>query len=441
MARAVAPLPTYDRDNGWSAPLPARTPRLALEGHRHVDWLVVGAGYAGLAAARELATRRPDDRIAVVEAGVVGENASGRNSGFAIDLPHSAEPSAESIAAGLRAIRVNRFALALLDRLIAEHRIGCDWQRSGRYHAAVTEAMAQRLLPAYVRQLDAWGEPYERLDRAALHERLGTEHYASAVYTPGTWLLNPAALIRGLADSLPPQVTLHEQSPVVEAGLDEAEPWVRTERGRVTARGAILAVNAYAEAFGIHRERQVPILLFASLTAPLDVAQRAALGSDASWGLTPAHATAGCTLRLTADRRLLVREGFAHSPTLRVRAGALERVRAMHRALLERRFPQLGALPIAHCWSGWMAISRNHAPAFGQIGAHAWAASCCNGSGIVRHTAAGTLIADVALGIDNPLTGDFLAAGTANRIPPRPLRDLGFALTIARDMWRGRSER
>ena len=50
------------------------------------------------------------------------------------------------------------------------------------------------------------------------------------------------------------------------------------------------------------------------------------------------------------------------------------------------------------------------------------------------------LIADLALGRDNPLIDDFLVEGTANYIPPRPLRDIGVGLTLAWDMWRGRAE-
>ena len=112
----------------------------------------------------------------------------------------------------------------------------------------------------------------------------------------------------------------------------------------------------------------------------------------------------------------------------------------MNQALLRRRFPQLGAIELEHLWMGWLAVSHNHAPAFGRIGDNAWAASCCNGSGIVRHTAAGMLIADLALGRKNPLIDDFLVEGTANYIPPRPLRDIGVGLTLAWDMWRGRAE-
>ena len=93
MAAAAAPLPLRlphdDATNGWSAILPPRTPRPAPQGDVLADWLVLGAGFAGLAAARRLAELRPHAHIVVVDAGTVGNNASGRNSGFAIDVPVS----------------------------------------------------------------------------------------------------------------------------------------------------------------------------------------------------------------------------------------------------------------------------------------------------------------------------------------------------------------
>lgn len=440
MPRTIDRLPNDDRTNGWSAVLPRRQPRPALEGELDVDWIVVGAGYAGLAAARQLAQQQPGASIAVVEAGEVGENASGRNSGFAIDLPH-AGGSLESLSAqGRSAIRVNRHAVESLEHLIAEHRIACDWEKKGRYHVAVTEEVARDELQVYTRNLEAWGEPYEYLERDALRERLGTDYYAAAVYTPGTHLLNPAALVRGLADSLPPQVQLFENSPVVEAEFDGPRPSVRTARGRVRAGGMILAVNAFSQSFQVYRERQVPVLLFASLTHPLSDAQIARLGSDASWGVTPAHSVAGSTLRLTCDRRLMIRQGFEYSPSLRTTEARRAKARSMNLRLLRQRFPQLGSIELEHFWMGWLAVSQNHAPAFGKVAERVYAASCCNGSGIVRHTAAGLLIADLALGRDNPLIDDFLVQGTANYIPPRPVRDVGVGLTLAWDMWRGRAE-
>ena len=85
----ISRLPEVDRTNGWSASLKQRKANPALEGDRTADWIVVGAGYAGLAAARRLAENCPDNHVALIDAGVAGENASGRNSGFAIELPHN----------------------------------------------------------------------------------------------------------------------------------------------------------------------------------------------------------------------------------------------------------------------------------------------------------------------------------------------------------------
>ena len=73
-------LPENDQTNGWSRQLAPRTPNPSLSGNVSVDWIVLGAGYAGLAAARRLAELHPNQRIGLIDAGEIGENASGRNS-------------------------------------------------------------------------------------------------------------------------------------------------------------------------------------------------------------------------------------------------------------------------------------------------------------------------------------------------------------------------
>jgi Ni,Fe-hydrogenase III component G len=81
-------------------------------------------------------------------------------------------------------IRVNRFAVDALERAVTEHSISCGWQKRGRYHVAVTEEVAQKSLKPYARNLDAWQESHEYLDRDALRQRIGSDYYAAAVYTP-----------------------------------------------------------------------------------------------------------------------------------------------------------------------------------------------------------------------------------------------------------------
>ena len=81
-------LPKDDHSCGWYQALPEAAPVTRLKGVQQADYAVLGAGFAGLAAARRLAEHHPNARIVLVDAQRAAEGASGRNSGFVIDLPH-----------------------------------------------------------------------------------------------------------------------------------------------------------------------------------------------------------------------------------------------------------------------------------------------------------------------------------------------------------------
>jgi glycine/D-amino acid oxidase-like deaminating enzyme len=68
--------------------LPARDAPVELAADVNADFAIIGAGFAGLSAARRLLQLSPGARIAVLDAGRIAEGAAGRNSGFMIDLPH-----------------------------------------------------------------------------------------------------------------------------------------------------------------------------------------------------------------------------------------------------------------------------------------------------------------------------------------------------------------
>ena len=109
--KQISHFPVNDNSNGWSRILPPRTPKAPLTGQQTADWVVIGGGYAGLAAARRLAENRPDDEIILLEAGEIGENASGRNSGFAIDLPHVVGSNMEEFEGSHRYMALARAAV------------------------------------------------------------------------------------------------------------------------------------------------------------------------------------------------------------------------------------------------------------------------------------------------------------------------------------------
>lgn len=432
-------LPWRDRTNGWSAILPARTPKAALSGEATADWIVLGAGYAGLAAARRLAENRPGETIALIDADEAGENASGRNSGFAIDLPHNVGSSLEELEGSHRFMRLARFAVDQLQGHIETHGIACDWSHDGKYHAAVSDRGVKEVLEPFAKELEALGEPFEWIDKADLRGKLGSDHFSAAIYTPGGALMNPAALTRGLADNLPANVTLYENSPVIEAEFANGVI-LSTAAGKLRAPRMIMAANGYAERFGFLKGRFLHLAAHASLTRPLDEEERAAYGVEPPWGLTPANAFAGITMRYTNDHRILIRQGLSYCPGQTVSTAEQAAIRRRHKRLFDARFPMLPKVEMEHTWSGIVCLSRNAAPGFGQLASNVWSAVCQNAVGVTKGTFGGALAADMATGVDNPLIADMLSLGEPDPLPPRPFLDIGVRARFAWELIANRHE-
>ena len=417
-------LPKDDKTNGWSAILPERAPKPALEGDVTADWIVLGAGYAGLAAARRLAENCPDQHIVLLDAGLAGENASGRNSGFGIDLPHNVGSSLDELEGSHRFMRLARMAIDHLEGVVNDNGIACDWSRDGKYHTAVSPRGTRDVLEPFVKELEALKEPFTWIEGSDLRAKLGSDHFTAAVFTPGCVLMNPAALTRGLADTLPDNVTLFENSPVTEAQFENGVQFM-TPDGSVRAPKLIMAANGFSEQFGFFPRRFLHLVAHASLSRRLTEEEQRAYGVADPWGLTPVNAFAGITMRYTNDNRLLIRQGLAYCPSQRVSAAEQAAVKIRHKKLFDQRFPMLPNVEMEHTWSGIVCLSRNGAPGFGQLAPNVWSAVCQNAVGVTKGTFGGILAADMATGRDNPLISDMQSLGEPEVLPLRPFLDLG----------------
>ena len=74
-----------DKNCAWIKDLPERTNIKTISQSFNCQWLIVGAGYTGLSAARKLAQLNTDKKIILIDAQLAGEGASGRNSGYLVD--------------------------------------------------------------------------------------------------------------------------------------------------------------------------------------------------------------------------------------------------------------------------------------------------------------------------------------------------------------------
>ncbi len=161
----VTSTPADDSACGWYHLSAPRTPRPAHVGRRSARWTVVGAGYTGLAATRQLALNFPDQEIVLIEAQEVGFGTAGRNAGFAIDLPHDigAEDYIGDIDTARTTLQLNLLGQSILRDIVEKHGIDCAMHACDKYQAAV-EGRELAVLDVYRRGLDKLGQPYDIIE-------------------------------------------------------------------------------------------------------------------------------------------------------------------------------------------------------------------------------------------------------------------------------------
>ena len=415
--------PKYANTCGWNTMLPPRTPRAPLGEDITVDYAVVGAGYTGVAAARRLQELDPQARIALIEATTVGEGSSARNSGFTTPdvLPRTA--SMEMADKARNQSRLFTEAFDWLLGIIRDNDIACDMQKVGSIRAAATEE-GEATLRKVAEVARANNLQHTILDRAGIRERIGADYYRYGLHMHDTWLLQPAALIRGLADALPATVTLYEQSPVREMRRESPGWRLATEGGSIRCRTVVLANNGFIPRLGYLKSRMATIFTYAAVTEAVKENDIGHLGQSPAWGLLPSHRL-GTTLRRIGRDRLMVRSLCAHDHEI-VQATAERQLRDR----FHRRWPELRHVDFEFIWGGATAFTMNGAPWWGKLEEGLYASGGCNGSGLAKGTMLGRRLAELIRGVGNAGEVETIM-GEASWIAPEPFRSIGFRVISA----------
>jgi glycine/D-amino acid oxidase-like deaminating enzyme len=423
-------VPAPDGRNGWWESLPPAQDAVQVASHLRFDWVVIGGGITGLCAARRLAELFPDSSIALVEADRIGRGTAGRNSGFFVDLPHdiSSESYSRSIEEDRADIRLQRHGIDYVRSAVIEHKIDCDWRDDGKYHAAVNKR-GEAALDHFAAGLKRIGEKFEWLDEQAISRVTGTTFYKGAVFTPGCSTVQPAALMRGLAAALPPNVKVFELSAVKEIEPGPHGHTLKFAGGKIDTKQVVLCTNSYAARFGRDSNGLLPVYTFGSMTRVLKPDEVARLGGVPSWALIPADPVGSTVRRLITDR-ICVRNHFAFRPDVSVSQADLVKAKALHQRSFERRFPMLKDVEFAYTWGGALCLSANSGSLFGRRDDGIYQALGCNGLGLSRGSSAGKLIAEFAAGKSNELIKQTLSHPQPRPLPPRPISDIAVSAAI-----------
>ncbi|MGB0506862.1 MAG: NAD(P)/FAD-dependent oxidoreductase [Pikeienuella sp.] len=423
-------LPVDPGPAGWNAILPPAPDATPLKGEAKADWLIIGAGPTGLAAARQLNLLQPDAGIAVLDAVRIAEGPAGRNSGFMIDLPHdlASDNYGGAIAADRKQTQANRAAIAFNLKAAKDYAMPEEAIRhSGKVNAAATDKGLSHNAD-YASHLANMGEDHRLLNAAEMKAITGGDYYKGGLFTPGTALLQPAQFYRGMAAGLGRSgVAVHECSPVINLTRTDGGWLAETPNGSVRSTGVIMAVNGHAESFGLFQRRLMHVFTYASLTRALTAEEVARLGGEPNWGFTPADPLGTTVRRISGvgGDRIVIRNRFTYDPTMEVGPARLCSVGRSHRRAFEARFPMLSGVEMEYCWGGRLCLSRNNVPAFGEVEPGLIVASCQNGLGTAKGALSGMMAATLATRQDSDLLHDHMAQAAPVRLPPEPFSWLG----------------
>lgn len=386
-----------------------------LQGHIRADVLVVGAGFAGLSAAIELAQR--GYQVVVLEADRVCAGASGRNGGQAIvGYASGQEPFEAQLgkAQARLAWDLSLASLDLIDQRIADFQIDCDRQH-GYLHVA-DSARKARALAAEMQAMAKYGLMTDFAMGAQVQRHLASPRYQASAYERKSGHLHPLKYGLGLARAARSLgVQIFEYSAVT--GLQRGEKLTATTaQGSVTAPFGVLAGNCMLTEYGPAvapdiAPRIMPVGTYIIGTAPLAPAlcQR----------LIPSNA-AVCDnnfildyFRFSADHRMLF--GGRVSYTTRTPAN----LQALMATRMAKVFPELRHTPVEFLWGGFVDISMNRAPDFGRLQHNLYYLQGFSGHGVAITGLAGQLVAQAVAGQAGRF--DLFAQLQHRRFPGGPL--------------------
>jgi len=422
-------------DSGWYLTSGSELPVVAMKDDIKCDCLVIGAGWMGLHAARRFAELQPDKQVVLVDAGRIGNNASGRCMGFAIDLAHNPRKQdfVEDIRGNREELQTNLEGIEFLRSAVEKLGVECDWDPQGKYHSAATAHGVQDLVK-FSQALDRMGQSYGWVERSDIQALTGSKHYIRALYHPGTVLLQPAKYLKNAAKRLPKNVTVYENLPITGAAYGSPFHAFETGRGTIRAQKAIICTAGYLTKFGFFPHSAIPVYTFASMTRRLTPSELAKLGNRSAYGLIPANSF-GTTVRRTIDDRLFLRNVYAYADNFTASYELILRAQKQQQVAFDRRWPDLAPIGFESSWGGLLTLAQNGGMVFGELTPNVFGAAFCNGTGVSRGTAFGKAVAELATGRSSPVIEILKRRTAPSRAYPRIVTSLGVKFVTG---WRFR---
>jgi glycine/D-amino acid oxidase-like deaminating enzyme len=395
----------------WHDALPHPvTPRPALPGDRDADIVIVGAGYTGLWTAYYLKKADPGLRVIVLESEYAGFGASGRNGGWCSALfPSSLGKVAKVAGSRDAAIALQRTLNETVDEVgaVAEAEgIDCHYAKGGTIVLARTPVQLERAR-AEIAEFREYGFGEEDLRLLTAEEakaELAASDVLGATYTPHCAAIQPALLVRGLADVVERMgVQIYERTPVTSIWNGEA----RTPHGKVSAETVVRATEGYTKTISGFKRTLAPVYSLMLATEPLSDEQWAEIGLNRRQTFSDGRHLIIYGQRTADGRFAFGGRGAPYHFGSSIKPGydSHPRVHAELKRVLDELFPTLRDVRVSRTWGGALGVPRDWfaSVGFDRAAKLAWAGGYV-GDGVGAANLAGRTLADLVRGRRTELT-------------------------------------
>ena len=392
----------------WLDTLPAWAPTPQNLPTR-VDVAIVGGGYTGLSAARELAQRGA--HVAVLEANTIGWGASSRNGGMVLT---GLKASVGKLVArfGLHTARelfcTSIEAINYVEQVIRDQGIACDFRRCGHIELAYKPSHFAAFAREAEMLQDHFQHPVRLIDKAHLRAEIESDLYHGGLVDEASAGLNPAQYAIGLAQAAEragarlferTRVERIERAGAASAGAKGFD--VTTSRGTLHAGEVIIATNGYTGQLVPWLQRRIiPIGSYIIATEPVDAGLAQRLNPRRRMMFDSKNFL--YYFRLSADNRLIFggRAGFVPADANTVRESA----EILRRGMLQV-YPQLREVAVEYAWGGTLGFTFDLLPHAGTTADGLHYALGCGGHGVALLSYLGACVAQRVAGerIANPL--------------------------------------
>lgn len=414
-------------DSHWRASVTLPPPLAPFEGDETVEVAIIGAGYAGLSAALELAERH-GIAATVVDAGQPGWGASGRNGGFVCRGGAKLSDTAMAARFGAEAAAEwQGFECAAIERVrdnLARYGIKADAGPDGDLYLAHSARVWARLR-------DQPLEPgAELLPPAALAERgMRVAGVHGGLRGPAGFPLHPLKYLLGLSRAAQAAgVRIHGDSPVQGLAREGAHWVLSLPRGRLKARRVLVATNGYSdEALPPWLSGRIfPVLSAILVTRPLSPGELQAQGWTSPIMAYDSRRVLHYFRLLPCGRFLFGGRGSASARDAAV-AGFHDGLRADFQAM----FPAFAGAETERYWAGLVCLTASWTPFCGEVpdAPGLFAALGWHGNGVAAASEGGRRIAHAIAGQPNPAPAVIRAP--LGRFPLPALRRPALPLAMA----------